>query len=65
MTKEEELKARAVIVEMQDKYFMLGFDTAIIKARDYIRENVFRYMPFVEESVKEKIIDDFKEAMKL
>lgn len=65
MTKEEELKARAMIVEMQDKYFMLGFDNAIIKARDYIRENVFRYMPFVEESVKEKIIDDFKEAMKL
>lgn len=64
MTKEEELKARAVIVEMQDKYFMLGFDTAIIKTRDYIRENVFRYMPFVEESVKEKIIDDFMEEMK-
>lgn len=64
MTKEEELKARAVIVEMQDRYFMLGFDTAIIKARDYISVNVFRYMPFVEESVKEKIINDFMEEMK-
>lgn len=65
MTKEEEIKAKAQLVEMQDKYYLLGYYGAVNNAINYIGKELFRYMPFVDEGVKEKIIKDFKEAMKI
>lgn len=41
----------------------IGDRTMVDKATDYIRRELFRFMPFVESDMKEDIINKFRKAM--
>ena len=64
MNEEEKLRLQAVLVEMQDRYFMLGFNAAIEKAESLLYE--FNQNSFKERGRNCVMIDvqAFKKAMK-
>ena len=64
MNEEEKLKLQSALVEMQDSYFMLGFNAAIKKAEEILYE--FNRNNFKERGRNCVMIDvlAFKEAMK-
>ena len=64
MNEEERLKAQAALVQMQDKYFMFGFDKAIDKACEWLdKVNTDNYMDSGIFQMSE-LISDFRKAMK-
>lgn len=66
MNEEERLKAQAALVQMQDKYFMLGFDKAISKACEWLCMNMtsIEYFGINGNIIKPDFIQRFKKAMK-
>ena len=66
MNEEERLKAQAALVQMQDKYFILGFDKAIDKACDWLLMNMtsIEYFGMNGNIINPDFIQRFKEAMK-
>ena len=66
MNEEERLKAQSALVQMQDKYFMLGFDMAIDKACDWLCMNMtsIEYFSINGNIIKPDFIQRFKKAMK-
>ena len=64
MNEEERLRLQAVLVEMQDRYYELGFNAAIKKAEEILYE--FNRNNFKERGRNCVMIDvlAFKKAMK-
>lgn len=66
MNEEERLRLQAVLVEMQDRYYELGFNAAIEKACDWLCLNMtsIEYFGINGNIIKPNFIQRFKNAMK-